>query len=98
MESLACGCPVLGYPSKSVDCQVLPNSGEFVTQDDVRELTQAVRNWMSNEGQLKSIRSDARRQAESLFDIKDLANQLWTEYESLVFPGKLNQKTEWQLT
>ena len=39
MESLACGCPVIGYPSVSVDEQVLPHGGEIVPQDDRERLT-----------------------------------------------------------
>src|SRR5262249_2779911 len=32
LQSLACGCPVVGYPSKSVDEQILPDGGEIVPQ------------------------------------------------------------------
>ena len=84
MESLACGCPVLGYPSKSVDCQVLPHGGEMVQQDNVDRLTESLRCWISAPDKFDNARIGARRQAESMFDIRTLSEQLWCEYQSLV--------------
>ena len=34
IEALACGCPVVGYASRSVDERILPRAGEIVPQDD----------------------------------------------------------------
>ena len=50
LEALACGCPVLGYPSKSVDEQVLPQGGEMVPQDDLDRLTASLRSWVARTG------------------------------------------------
>lgn len=80
MESLACGCPVVGYPSVSVDEQVLPSGGEIVTQDDHQALAAAIERWVADPGRLSSARVGARRQAEDLFDIRKLSSQLWDEY------------------
>jgi glycosyltransferase involved in cell wall biosynthesis len=84
MESMACGCPVVGYPSTSVDEQVLPDGGEIVTQDSIHELTQALTRWLSNPARLHAVRADARARAERMFDIRKLADQLWAEYQTLV--------------
>jgi len=83
MESLACGCPVLGYPSKSVDDQILPDGGEIVPQDDISALSAALGNWLVSPARLAERRTDARRRAEHMFDIRALALQLWDEYEAL---------------
>lgn len=83
IESLACGCPVLGYPSISVHEQVLPDGGEIVEQDDVQQLTETVRAWLEDPGRLRQARSAARKQAEN-FDIRHIADQLWDEYRTLV--------------
>ncbi len=63
VESLACGCPVVAYPSKSVDGQILPDGGEIVEQDNVHDLTAVLRdgcatlwrcmhaaNWRASDG------------------------------------------------
>jgi glycosyltransferase involved in cell wall biosynthesis len=84
IESLACGCPLLGYPSKSVDDQVLPDGGEIVEQDNVQQLAVRLDGWTANADLLSGRRSLARRQAEDRFDIRKLANQLWDEYESML--------------
>jgi glycosyltransferase involved in cell wall biosynthesis len=84
MESLACGCPVLGYPSKSVDEQILPDGGEIVAQDDVQHLGARLANWLQDPQELQTRRLGARRQAEQQFDIRRLSDQLWDEYEQLL--------------
>lgn len=83
LESLACGCPIVAYPSKSVDGQILPDGGEIVEQDNVAELVGALRRWLSNPGSLRSRRADARRTAAERFDIRELSSQLWHEYERM---------------
>lgn len=84
MESLACGCPVVGYPSVSVGEQVLPSGGEIVSQDDVKQLTATVHSWLQDRAALKRRRTAARKQCEDRFDIHKLADQLWGEYEEVL--------------
>lgn len=84
LEAMACGCPVIGYPSKSVDGQVLPGGGEIVEQDQIGLLTAALKRWLSNPEILAAGRLGARRRVEEDFDIRKLADQLWTEYQTLV--------------
>jgi glycosyltransferase involved in cell wall biosynthesis len=84
LEALACGCPVVGYPSKSVDEQVLPGGGEIVGQDRVEELTAALDRWLSDPRKLTEARRGARRRVEENYDIRDLAGQLWSEYQSIL--------------
>lgn len=80
IESLACGCPVLGYASKSVDDQILPGGGEIVPQDDIESLAATLRNWVQDPEQLAQRRISARARAEEMFDIRKLSDQLWEEY------------------
>jgi glycosyltransferase involved in cell wall biosynthesis len=87
LESLACGCPVLGYPSRSVDSQVLPGGGEIVPQDDADALTAALVRWATDTAGLPTRRAGARAQAERQFDIRALSLQLWREYAELVTPA-----------
>jgi glycosyltransferase involved in cell wall biosynthesis len=84
IESLSCGCPVVGYASRSVDEQVLPDGGEIVPQDDHRALAAAIDRWLASPATLAAGRAGARRQAEALFDIQTLAQDLWADYESIV--------------
>jgi glycosyltransferase involved in cell wall biosynthesis len=84
IEALACGLPVVGYPSKSVDGQVLPDGGEIVPQDRIDLLTEALGRWISDPGRMGATRADARRQAEDRFDIQRLADRLWDEYQAVV--------------
>src|SRR6185503_13307771 len=79
MESLACGCPVLGYPSKSVDDQILPGGGEIVAQDDIEQLASRLRDWIKDPRALAARRGPARSRAELMFDIRVLSDQLWRE-------------------
>jgi glycosyltransferase involved in cell wall biosynthesis len=88
MESLACGCPVLGYASKSVDDQILPGGGEIVEQDNVQELGERLRQWIGNVDSLRARRRPARARAEKMFDIRQTSDQLWHEYLSVTRKGE----------
>jgi glycosyltransferase involved in cell wall biosynthesis len=83
IESLASGCPVVGYPSTSVDEQILPSGGQIVRQDDVAALTGAIEAWVSAPRRLEQARIGARERARQ-FDIEALAEQLWGEYGSVL--------------
>lgn len=84
IEALSCGCPVIGYASRSVDEQVLPLGGEIVPQDDDAALTSALRRWLADPARLAGARAGARRQAETLFDIRPLADNLYSQYEHVL--------------
>jgi L-malate glycosyltransferase len=84
IESLATGCPVVGYPSTSVDEQVLPTAGEIVSQDAIVELTRCLDRWTRDPERLASARAAARTRAEDVFDIRRLGRQLWSEYKSVL--------------
>lgn len=87
IEALACGCPVVGYPSKSVDEQVLPDGGEIVAQDNIMALERAIDTWSSNVNQLERSRLEARHRSEDVFDIRKISQQLWSEcYNKLLHP------------
>ena len=90
MESLACGCPVLGYPSKSVDDQILPEGGEIVPQDDVQQLAERLATWAADRPRLTGRRTLARHRGETMFDIRVLAGQLWDEYQTLAAGPEMN--------
>jgi glycosyltransferase involved in cell wall biosynthesis len=90
MEALACGCPIVGYPSTSVDEQILPSGGEIVEQDNVEQLRDCLERWLCNPEKLRAGREGARRRAEETFDIRKIADQLWQEYQTvLARPRKL---------
>jgi glycosyltransferase involved in cell wall biosynthesis len=93
IESLASGCPVVGYPSVSVDEQVLPNGGEITPQDDVDELAAAVQRRVLGPVRLAEARFGARRQAER-FDIRRLSLQLWDEYSAVLTKCNSDQSAE----
>ncbi len=84
IESLACGCPVVGYASRSVNEQILPAGGEIVPQDDVQALTIALQRWLSDPGRLRKARQGARRQATALFDIRTLSDELFAQYTEVM--------------
>lgn len=84
LEALACGCPVIGYPSVSVEEVVMPGGGEIVPQNSIPRLAEALDRWLSEPNRLVNARASARKRAEDMFDIEDLAQQLWREYESLL--------------
>jgi glycosyltransferase involved in cell wall biosynthesis len=83
LEALACGCPVLGYPSKSVDEQVLPQGGEIVPQDDLDWLTTSLGRWVADPHALAARRAGARQRVQESYDIATLSEQMWREYEGL---------------
>lgn len=84
IEALACGVPVVGYPSKSVDLQILPGAGEIVPQDREDLLVAALQRWVQDPTLREAAKLAARTRAENDFDIKNVANQLWNEYQQLV--------------
>jgi glycosyltransferase involved in cell wall biosynthesis len=84
IESLACGCPVVGYPSISVAEQVLPGGGEIVEQDRVDLLVETLQRWLADSEQLAAARARARGRAEEAFDIRKLSDQLWVEYQAVL--------------
>ena len=84
IEALASGCPVVGYPSKSVDGQILPDGGEIVEQDNVLELSQVLSAWASDKEGLAARRHAARETAEARFDIAKACEYLWREYQAVL--------------
>jgi glycosyltransferase involved in cell wall biosynthesis len=83
LEAMACGCPVIGYPSKSVDGQVLPGGGEIVEQDNIQKLAGAVQTWLNDPIRMEEGRRGARHRVEAEFDIRKLSLQLWNEYQEV---------------
>jgi L-malate glycosyltransferase len=83
IEALACGCPVVGYPSTSVDEQILPSGGEIVRQDDVEGLIATLEAWAATPDRVERARTGARQRA-GTFDIETLAEQLWHEYGAVL--------------
>jgi glycosyltransferase involved in cell wall biosynthesis len=51
-------------------------------QDRVDLLAEALERWLANPQRLMAARESARRHAER-FDIRQIAQQLWDEYQSL---------------
>ena len=84
IEALACGCPVVGYASRSVDEQILPDGGEIVPQDDVAGLVAALDRWLADSDALRATGRRARLQAERLFDIADLSRYLFGEDQAVL--------------
>lgn len=84
IEALACGCPIVGYPSVSVGEQLLPTGGEVVEQDRPDQLATAAARWLNDPARLAAGRTGARKRFEETFDIRKLADQLWDEYEALL--------------
>jgi glycosyltransferase involved in cell wall biosynthesis len=83
LQALACGAPVIGYPGISVDEQVLPDGGAIVEQDRVGLLTAELDRWLADPARIARARDGARGQAQRLFDINKIADDIWGEYASL---------------
>jgi glycosyltransferase involved in cell wall biosynthesis len=84
IEALACGCPVIGYPSVSVAEQVLPDGGEIVAQDNCDQLTDVLNRWLNDCARRQIAKNGARRRAENAFDIRTISDQLWREYQEVL--------------
>lgn len=96
MESLACGCPVVGYPSVSVSEQVLPDGGQIVPQNDIDALATAVREWLTDRQRLAAARPLARRQAQR-FDIAQISQELWKEYQDVLAEHRASRRSRCSL-
>jgi L-malate glycosyltransferase len=86
LQALACGCPVVGYDSRSVGEAVLPDGGEIVEQDHIDQLAEAIARWTADRTRLRARRAAARRQAEA-FDLRRLSNDLWLAYQKVLAAG-----------
>jgi glycosyltransferase involved in cell wall biosynthesis len=84
LEAMACGTPVVGYPSKAVDCVVLPGGGVITPQDDPETLVETVNSIVANRQWLNELRAGARERAVSEFDWTLCCERLWGEYDSLI--------------
>jgi glycosyltransferase involved in cell wall biosynthesis len=83
LQALACGCPVVGYPSVAVQEVVLPGGGEIVPQDHIAKLRDAIDEWLGGKARSRAVRQGARQRAE-FFDIRRSAALLWDEYEKVL--------------
>jgi glycosyltransferase involved in cell wall biosynthesis len=83
LEAMACGCPVVGYPSVSIGEVVLPGGGEIVAQDNADALVAALERRMRCPEEFSTAREQARQRAKT-FDIETISRQLWEEYQSLL--------------
>jgi glycosyltransferase involved in cell wall biosynthesis len=90
LEALACGCPVVGYPSVSVHEPVLPGGGEIVEQDRIDQLAAALPGWVNDPDRRDACSAGARRRVEDSFDIRKITDQLWTEYGHVVLHPALD--------
>ncbi|MCE9590110.1 MAG: glycosyltransferase family 4 protein [Planctomycetes bacterium] len=88
LQSLASGCPVVGYSSKSVEEQILPGGGEIVEQDSVEQLAAALGRWLADPAALGKARESARRRFMEAYDIRALSMHLWNEYLRIVPEAK----------
>jgi glycosyltransferase involved in cell wall biosynthesis len=84
IESLAHGCPVIGYASKSVDCQILPDGGEITAQDDIPALAECIQRWSADPNLRLQTSANARRIATSKFDMLGNCEQVWKIYEGVL--------------
>ena len=84
IEAMACGCPVVGYASRSVHSQILPDGGEITPQDDAAKLGQVVKAWLSDPAKLDQYRTSARLRAEREFDIEVKARDLFDDYRAIL--------------
>jgi glycosyltransferase involved in cell wall biosynthesis len=91
IQAMACGLPVVSYPSTSVNEQVLPGGGAIVGQDDVPALTAELTRWINVPDLRQAARVGARRRAEELFDIHRIADQLWAEYRTVLAETERSQ-------
>jgi glycosyltransferase involved in cell wall biosynthesis len=83
LQSLACSVPVIGYPSVSVDEQVLPGGGAIVAQDRIDLLAAELDGWLGDANRRARGKQGARDRAAQLFDVRRIADQLWEEYQTL---------------
>jgi glycosyltransferase involved in cell wall biosynthesis len=86
LQAMACGCPVVGYPSGAVAETVLPNGGEITPQDRVDQLSSALGRWITDPAKRAVASRDARLRA-SRFDIRSLSHDLWEEYLRITTPA-----------
>lgn len=84
IEALAHGCPVIGYPSKSVDCQILPGGGEITPQDNIQELALCIQRWSANHSLRRETSTRARQIATSKFDMIGNCEQVWEIYQTIL--------------
>jgi glycosyltransferase involved in cell wall biosynthesis len=88
IQAMACGVPVVSYPSTSVDEQVLPGGGAIVGQDDIPALSGELSRWINDPDLRRVASAESRRRAERLFDIHGIASELWAEYQDLMSEGR----------
>lgn len=84
IESMAHGCPVVGYASKSVDCQILPDGGEITPQDDIPALAECIQRWCRDPNLRIQASAAARRIATSKFDMLGNCEQVWKIYQEIL--------------
>jgi len=84
LECMSSGCPVVGYPSKTVQTQILPEGGEIVPQDDINGLAFALESWLADSERLVAGRLGARKRVHDEFNAPKASEQLWSEYLSVV--------------
>lgn len=87
IEALAHGCPVIGYPSKSVDCQILPGGGEIIPQDDIQELSRCIQRWIDDNELRIRTSTTARNIAVDRFDMIGNCEQVWRLYQQILGKG-----------
>jgi glycosyltransferase involved in cell wall biosynthesis len=84
LECMSSGCPVVGYASKTVHTQILPEGGEIVPQDDLNSLRVAIESWLGDSERLALGRLGARKRIRDEFSAPSAARQLWSEYASVL--------------
>jgi len=84
LSAMACGCPIVGYPSKeTVSEAVLPDGGEIVEQDNVKALQEKLVELLNDPTRLKDVRTKASERGRC-FDIQKVADKLLDEYRDVL--------------
>ena len=86
LEALACGCPVIGYPScDTVSEQILPSAGEIVEQDNIDALSSTIFKWLESPHLIESAQLAARERVIADYNSKTQSERLLLEYQKAVY-------------
>jgi glycosyltransferase involved in cell wall biosynthesis len=94
VEAMACGLPGLISRNVGIWREVQSDNAGFIVNQDVDEITDVLKKCLENPGILQKLSLNARKSAESRYDINKVASLMIKAYEN-VLSGRRSPELQW---
>lgn len=75
LESMACGTPVVGFNTGGIPEQILPDCGVVVEKCNIKDLSDNIKNLISNKDRINKMGDNARKKVVEYYSLDKMCNK-----------------------